>query len=119
LDADAGVAPEQLFVDDRERQAGRVGEELREAFEAVEADLGGLFDDRPGRLLLLVPLVSRGADHVGCEPVDPVADVLLILGERERERDLLARGLGDRGDGRIRRFGGRRCVARRDGCGRD
>ena len=29
--ADAGVAPEQLLVDDRERQPGRVGPELREA----------------------------------------------------------------------------------------
>ena len=45
--ADAGVAPEQLLVDDRQRQAGRVGVELGERLEAVEADLRRLLDDRP------------------------------------------------------------------------
>ena len=83
--ADAGVAPEQLLVDDRQRQAGRVGEELRQAFEAVEADLRGLLDDRPRRLLALVPLVRGGAHDVRGEAVDPVADVLLVLGQLQRE----------------------------------
>ena len=77
--ADAGVAPEELLVDDRQREAGGVGEELREPFEAVEADLGGLLDDRPRGLLLLVPLVRGGAHDVGGEAVHPVADVLLVL----------------------------------------
>src|ERR1700722_8441516 len=58
--ADAGVAPEELFVDDRQAQTGGIGEELREAFEAIEADLGGLLDDRPRGALLLVPLVRGG-----------------------------------------------------------
>ena len=49
--ADAGVAPEQLLVDDRQRQARGVGEELRQPFEPVQADLRGLLDDRPRRLL--------------------------------------------------------------------
>ena len=93
--ADPGVAPEQLLVDDRQRQAGRVGEELGDPFEAVQADLGGLLDDRPGGLLLLVPLVGGRAHDVGGEAVDPVADVLLVLGEREREGHLLVRA-GDR-----------------------
>ena len=66
-------------------QAGRVGEELGDALEAVEADLRGLLDHRPGRLLALVPLVGGGADDVLGEAVDPVADVLLVLGELERE----------------------------------
>ncbi len=70
-------------------------------FEAVQADLGGLLDDRPGRLLLLVPLVGGRAHHVGREAVDPVADVLLVLGQLEREgRRLPAPALGDRLDGR-------------------
>ncbi len=75
--ADAGVAPEQLLVDDRQRQAARVGEELRHPFEPVQPDLGGLFDDRPRRLLALVLLMAAGPHHVGGEAVDPVADVLL------------------------------------------
>ena len=79
--ADAGVAPEELLVDDRQSQPAGVGEELGDAFQAVEADLRGLLDDGPGRLLLLVPLVGRRADHVGREAVDPVADVLLVLGQ--------------------------------------
>ena len=90
--ADAGVAPEQLLVDDRQRQAGRVGEELRERLEAVEADLRGLLDDRPGRLLALVPLGRGRAHDVLGEAVDPVAHVLLVLGQLERERRLA--GLG-------------------------
>ena len=77
--ADARVAPEQLLVDDRQRQPGRVGEELREPLEAVQPDLGGLLDDRPGGLLLLVPFVGGRPHDVGGEAVHPVADVLLVL----------------------------------------
>ena len=83
--ADAGVAPEQLLVDDRQRQAGRVGEELRQALEAVEADLRRLLDDRPRRLLALVPLGGGGAHDALGEAVHPVAQVALVLGELERE----------------------------------
>ena len=88
------------------RQAGRVGEELREPFEAVEADLGGLLDDRPGGALLLVPLVRGGTDDVGGEPVHPVAHVLLVLGERQREAGLLAGRAGDRLDCGLGGLGG-------------
>src|SRR4051812_47726358 len=84
--ADAGVAPGQLLVDDREHQAGRVGEELRQALEAVEADLRGLLDDRPGRFLALVPLGGGRAHDALGEPVGPVADVLLVLVQLEAER---------------------------------
>ena len=82
---DPGVAPEQLLVDDRQRQAGGVGEELRQPLEAVQPDLGGLLDDRPRGLLPLVPLVRGGAHDVGGEAVDPVADVLLVLAQLQRE----------------------------------
>ena len=47
--------------------------------EAVEADLRGLLDDRPGRLLALVPLGGGRAHDVLGEAVDPVADVRLVL----------------------------------------
>ncbi len=97
--ADTGVAPEQLLVDDRQRQAGGVGEELGEPFEPVQPDLGGLLDDRPGGLLLLVPLVRGGSHHVGGEAVDPLADVLLVLGQRHREGRLLVGRARDRLDG--------------------
>ena len=63
--ADAGVAPEQLLVDQRQREAGRVGPELGQALEAVQADLGRLLDDRPGGLLALVPL---GCGRAGPRP---------------------------------------------------
>ena len=82
---DAGVAPEQLLVGDRQRQAGLVGPELAQRFEAVEADLGGLLDHRPGRLLALVPLRGGGPDDALGEAVHPLADVLLVLVQLERE----------------------------------
>ena len=48
---------------------------------------------------LLVPLRGGGAHDVGREAVDPVADVALVLGELEVERDGLV------GDGQLDRFG--------------
>ena len=83
--ADPGVAPEQLLVRDRQREPARVGPELGQRLEAVEADLGRLLDDRPGRLLALVPLRGRRAHHALGEAVDPVADVALVVRELERE----------------------------------
>ena len=62
--ADPGVAPEQLLVDDRQQQPGLVGVELRERLEAVEPDLRRLLDQRPRRLLALVPLGRRRPDDV-------------------------------------------------------
>src|SRR3954452_4779321 len=90
--ADAGVAPGQLLVDDRQHQTGGVGEELRQALEPVEADLRGLLDDRPRGLLALVPLGGGRAHDVLGEPVGPVADVLLILVQLEAERGGLVHG---------------------------
>ncbi len=87
---DAGVAPEQLLVGDRQSQAGLVGEELAQRFEAVEADLGGLLDHRPGSLLALVPFGRGGTDDALGEAVHPIADVLLVLVQLERELRALA-----------------------------
>ncbi len=97
--ADPGVAPEQLLVDDRQRQAGLVGPELGQPFEAVEADLGRLLDHRPGRLLALVPLGGGGPHGALGEPVDPLPDVLLVLVQLEGE----PRPLGSDAAGRLRR----------------
>ncbi len=82
---DAGVAPEQLLVDDRHGQAGGVGPELAEALHAVEADLRGLLDDRPRRLLALVPLRRGGPHDAGGEAMNPVAHVALVLAELQGE----------------------------------
>ncbi len=83
--ADPGVAPEKLLIDQREGQPRRIGPELRDRLEAVEADLGRLLHHRPGELLLLVPLVRGRPDDLLGESVRPVADVLLVLGELEGE----------------------------------
>ena len=85
-EADSGVAPEQLLVGDRKLQPGRVGPELGQRLEAIEADLGGLLDDRPGRLLALVPLGGCRTNHLLGEPVNPVADLPLVLAQLEAER---------------------------------
>ena len=53
--------------------------------EAVQADLGGLLDDRPRGLLTLVPLVGGRADDVLGEVVDPLLQLELVLVEGERE----------------------------------
>ena len=83
--ADAGVAPEQLLDGDGQGQPGRVGDRVEQEVDAVEPDLGGLLDDRPGELLALVPLVGRRADHALGEVVHPLLDLQLVLVEGERE----------------------------------
>ena len=85
---DPGVAPEELFIYEGEGEPGRIGPELSDRLEAVEPDLGRLLHDGPGELLLLIPLVRGGADDLLGEPMRPIAHVLLILGELERERGL-------------------------------
>ena len=82
---DAGVTPEQFLGGDRQRQPDRVGEPGREGLEAVEADLRRLLDDRPRRLLALVPLGGGRPDHVAGEAVHPVAQVGLVFVQFERE----------------------------------
>src|SRR5205807_196033 len=76
--ANAGVAPEELLVDDREDDARGVSPELGDALEAVEADLRRLLDHRPRRLLALVPLRGGRAHDLLREAVDPLADVALV-----------------------------------------
>ena len=87
----------------RQHQARGVGEELGEPLVAVEPDLRRLLDDRPRRLLALVPLVRRRPHDIRGEPVHPVADVLLVLAELQRERCLPPRCVRDRLDGRLGR----------------
>ena len=79
---DAGVTPEQLFQGDHHRQPGRVvHHHLGHELPPVEPDLGGLFDDRPGRLLDFVPVVSGRTHDLFGEPVDPLLQLNLIFVE--------------------------------------
>ena len=64
---DARVAPRQLLGHHRERDAGRVAERVGDEVHRVQADLGGLLDDRPRRLFALVPFGRGRTDHVGGE----------------------------------------------------
>ena len=91
-EGDAGVAPAHLLHDDRDGEAGGVAEDVGDEVERVEADLGRLLDDRPGRLLPLVPFLAGGADDVLGEVVDPFLDLDLVLVEVEREVGHRARG---------------------------
>ena len=83
---DAGVAPEELLHRHREGEAGGVGHQrVGHEVHPVEADLGGLLDDRPRGLLPLVPLLAGGAqDGVG-ELVDPALELELVVVELEGE----------------------------------
>ena len=82
---DAGVAPGQLLVDDREDHAGRVDEAWVMKSKEYRPMLGRLLDDRPRGLFPLVPFVGGRPDHVLGEVVDPFLDLELVLVEVERE----------------------------------
>lgn len=82
---DARVPPEELLHRHRDAEARRVEELLGVEVEGVDADLGRLLDDGPGRFLTLVPLRSRRTDHIRGEAVKPVTDLLLVVVEFERE----------------------------------
>jgi hypothetical protein len=80
-----GVAPAKLLAGQREGEALGVGEDVGDELPGVEADLGRLLDDGPGRLFALVPLGrSRAQDLLG-EVVDPLLDLELILVELQAE----------------------------------
>ena len=83
--ADAGVTPEDLLDGDRQRESGRVGHRVHDEVDAVQADLGGLLDDRPRELLALVPLVGGGPDDVLGEVVTPLLQLQLVFVEIQRE----------------------------------
>ena len=53
--------------------------------DPVEADLGGLLDDRVRELLALVPLDGRRAHDALGEVVDPLLDLQLVLVESSGE----------------------------------
>ena len=83
---DARVTPEHLLEDRQHAEPARLGGLRREQFHRVQADLGGLLDDRPRRLLALVPFRRRGSDDLLSEVVNPVTDLDDVLGQLERKR---------------------------------
>jgi hypothetical protein len=83
---DPGVTPEQLLHADREAEPGLVRRLGDDEVHGVQAGLRRLFDDRPGELLLLVPLGGRRPDHVRGESVHPLAQVEVVLAELEGRR---------------------------------
>ena len=83
--ADPGVAPGELFERQHHRQPRGVDVGVGDEVHAVDADLGGLCDDGPRRLLALVPLVRGRAHHVQRESVDPLLQRFLVVVEFHRE----------------------------------
>ncbi len=83
---DAGIAPVQLLVDDGDAHPAGLEHLVGEEVEGVQADPGGLLEDRPGGLLPFVPLRGGGADDVAGELVHPVADLAQVLAQFEAER---------------------------------
>ena len=59
---DSGAAPEQLLHEHRQRQAGRIADEVAVEQRAVEAAVGGLLQHRPRELLALVVVARHRAD---------------------------------------------------------
>ena len=95
--ADARVTPGDLLHHDGHQDPRRVTERVGHEVEGVEADPGGLLDDRPRRLLALVPLVGGGADHARGEVVHPLLDLQLLVVKGEREQGVaLTRDRGRR-----------------------
>src|SRR5690242_1099266 len=74
---DPGVAPEQLLVRQRQGEPAGVTPAVGEELEAVQADLGGLLDQRPRGLLPGVPLGRGRSYRLRREAVYPVAQVAL------------------------------------------
>ena len=85
--ADAGVAPEHLLDRDRQRESGGIAEGVEQELPAVQADLGGLLDDRVRELLALVPLVAGRTNDVFGEVVHPLLDLELVFVECEISHD--------------------------------
>src|SRR5258708_19725372 len=69
---DARIAPEQLLPGDRDAEAAGLKPLLGEEIERVQADLRRLLQDRPRRLLALVPLRGGGPDHPPAQPLHPL-----------------------------------------------
>ena len=82
---DTGVPPGHLLVHRRQQLAGRISKTAGDEVERVQPNLSRLLDDRPRRLLPLVPLVSRRSQDILGELVDPLDHLQLVLVHLERK----------------------------------
>ena len=83
---DSGIAPEQLLEHRQDSEPAGFGGLRGEQLHGVQAHLGRLLDDRPRRLLALVPLRRCRPHHLLSELVDPVPHLDDVLGRLERKR---------------------------------
>src|SRR6201988_3232731 len=60
----SGVTPEELLGQDRKTLSGWVAQERHQYLVAVKPDTGGLLQDRPWRLLAVVPVERSRANHL-------------------------------------------------------
>ena len=83
---DAGVTPEDLFDGhDHGDASGVVHHHLGHELPAVQADLGGLLDDRPRELFFLVPLFGVRTHDVDGELMQPLLQGQLVFAQGEGE----------------------------------
>src|ERR1019366_6159766 len=83
--AQTSVTPGEFLEGDHERETRLVADGVHQEVETVHAELGGLFDEGPGRLFTLVPLGGDGAHLLFGEAVQPVAQRDLVLVEFNRK----------------------------------
>src|SRR5262249_29715353 len=83
--ADPRVTPEDLLEGDRGSQTGGLEPLAAEEIERIQADLGRLFDDRPGRLFAFVPFGGCGPHHVLGELMHPGPHLPDVIGHVEGE----------------------------------
>ena len=84
-EADARATPEQLLHEHRQRQPGRVADQVAVEQRTVEAPLGGLLEHRPRELLARVVVGGDRADHLLGELVGAPGQVVLRDGGGEVE----------------------------------
>ncbi len=83
LEADPRAAPEQLLHEQRQREAGRIADQVAVEERVVEALLGGRLEHLPRELLRAVVVLGDRPDHVARERVRALDEVELGRSERE------------------------------------
>src|SRR6202030_960632 len=82
---DTSIAPEHLLEHGQQPETAGFSGHLREQLRRVQADFRGLSDDRPRRLLALIPFGGGGPDHLGGKLVHPVTNVHNFFRQFQRE----------------------------------
>ena len=82
---DPRATPEELLHQDRQRETRRVHGQGRVETGLVEALSGRLLEDGPRQLLRAIVLRCRRANDLASEALGLFAQLLLLLGQLERE----------------------------------